>query len=312
MTLAVSTTGVSKRYGSVRALDALDLQVEEGSLFGLLGPNGAGKSTAFGIMCGWLKADAGESLVLGVASQRAHLLGGRVAALPQDATFPPQISIRDQLCHFGRLNGMTGSKARREADRVLELVGLEDKRKAKGRELSHGMSKRAGLAQALLGSPSLIFLDEPTAGLDPKNARAIKDLMAELVPRTTVIVSSHNLAEVQEICTHAAILDHGKTQYNGRVEELTRTRGELVFELGPGPLPSVETLQERLNVTARLSPGLLEVSYSDERDSADVIRGTIEQLFSQDVPLLGVRRGISLEGAFLELTGNGPQAPEDS
>ncbi|MEO1174027.1 MAG: ABC transporter ATP-binding protein [Myxococcota bacterium] len=216
---------------------------------------------------------------------------------------PPRRCARDQLTHFGRLIGLTGSKARKEADRVLELVGLEDKRRAKGRELSHGMSKRVGLAQALLGTPSLIFLDEPTAGLDPKNARAIKDLMAELVPQATVVVSSHNLAEIQEICTHAAILDHGKTRFNGRVEELTRTRGELVFELGTGPLPVVESLQERLQVTAKLSPGLLEVSYDDEREPAEVIRGAIELLYDQDVALLGVRRGISLEGAFLELTG---------
>ncbi len=302
MSIAVHAQGLTKRYGSIRALDGLDLEIESGSLYGLLGPNGAGKSTAFGILCGWLRADGGEANVLGVDVRRSHSLEGKVAALPQDATFPPQISVREQLVHFGRLLGMTGGKAKKDADRVLELVGLMEKKKARGRELSHGMSKRIGLAQALMGTPSLIFLDEPTAGLDPKNARAIKDLMAELVPRTTVVVSSHNLAEIQEVCSHAAILDHGKLRFSGPVDELTRTRGELVFELGEGPLPPLDELQQILNVAARLSPGLLEVSYGDDRDSAEVIRGCIEILFKHDVPLLGVRRGVSLEGAFLELT----------
>ncbi|MEO0814789.1 MAG: ATP-binding cassette domain-containing protein, partial [Myxococcota bacterium] len=107
MSTAVRASGLTKRYGSVRALDGLELEIREGSLFGLLGPNGAGKSTAFGILCGWLRADGGSASVLGVDVRRSYELEGRVAALPQDALFPPQVSVREQLVHFGRLLGMT-------------------------------------------------------------------------------------------------------------------------------------------------------------------------------------------------------------
>ena len=303
MTLIVRAEGLTKRYGRVRALDSLDLQVEEGSLFGLLGPNGAGKTTAFGILCGWLKADSGSASILGVASHLLHTLGGKVAALPQDATFPPQIAIRDELAHLAVLQGMSGSKARREADRVLDAVGLAERKKAKTRELSHGMKTRLSIAQTLIGGPAVIFLDEPTGGLDPKNARQIRDLIASLVPRTTVILSSHNLAEVQELCTHAAILDHGQLRFSGPVEELTRTRGEVIFELAPGPLPPLDEIQSRLDVVARLKAGLLEVRYSEERKAVNIIRGVIEIMYRHQVGILGVRRGVPLEGAFLALVG---------
>ena len=217
----IQTEGLGKRYGHTLALDGLDLAVPRGSIFGLLGPNGAGKTTTFGILCGWLAPTAGFASVLGQAPQQLHRLHGRAAVLPQDALFPPQVPVLPQLCHYGRLMGL-GTSALAEAERVIDAVGLTEAKRLRGDQMSHGMMKRLALAQALLGRPELVLLDEPTSGLDPKSARAIKDLIASLAPATTVLLSSHNLAEVQEVCTHGAILDHGKLVASGSIDELTR------------------------------------------------------------------------------------------
>lgn len=303
MAPVVSATALGKNYGRTQALSGLDLQVGEGTLFGLLGPNGAGKSTAFGILCGWLQPSAGFASILGLPCNELHRLGGRVAALPQDTTFPQRLRVIDELSHLATLLGMSKGAARRDAERVLDITDLADKARAKASELSHGMGKRLGLAQALLGEPEVVMLDEPTAGLDPKNARAVKDMLLELVPQTTVIVSSHNLAEIQELCSHAAILDKGRTRFNGPLDELTRKSGQFVVHLADDSGVDTAALAALAPVSeARLDGALLEVRFSAESAPSEVLRVTLEWLFAHDVPVLEVRRGTSLEGAFLELT----------
>ncbi len=303
MSGVVEIHGLCKRYGAITAVDQMDLEVPAGALFGLLGPNGAGKSTTFGICCGWLRPTAGQVRVLGESSQALHRRRGRVAALPQDATFPRQVSVRAQLIHFGRLAGLDGQRAAQEADRVLALVGLADVAPRRGGELSHGMLKRVGLAQTLLGAPEVIFLDEPTAGLDPASARQVKDIIAGLAPRTTVVLSSHNLAEVQELCTHGAILDRGRVLVKGTLDDLTHKDAEIAVEFRPGAELPLAALQERFGPSrVVVTDGRLRVTFAGERDAAEVIGETLKLLLAAGVPILGVRRGQSLESAFLELT----------
>jgi len=301
---AVSIRGLRKVYGSVVAVDDMDMEVPRGALFGLLGPNGAGKSTTFGICCGWLRPTAGEASLLGVPSDRLHELRGRLAALPQDAWFPRHIPVHVQLTHFGRLAGLGKAEAARETERVLDQVGLSHAGGRKGIELSHGMLKRVGLAQALIGKPEVVFLDEPTSGLDPASGRKIKDVIASLTPAATVVISSHNLAEIQEICTDGAILDHGKLVVKGTIDDLTRRGAEIAIEVRAGTDIPEGPLGDAFGADhVVLETEVIRITFSSQKDVAEVIATALRILLDADVPVLGVHRGTSLETAFLEITG---------
>ncbi len=299
----IRTEKLHKRYGATVAVQSLNLCVEQGALFGLLGPNGAGKTTTFGMLCGWLSPTAGVATVLDTPARQNYRLAGRVAAMPQDAAFPRQVSVAAMLTHWGRLSGKSPLAAAKDTARVLEAVGLIEIANARGGELSHGMLKRVALAQALLGTPEVIFLDEPTAGLDPSASRQVKDLVKSLTPRATVVISSHNLSELQEICTHGAILDHGRLVRSGSLAELTRQSAELTIELRPQDVARPEPLQQALK-DGRITcvAGQIHVSFASDRDPAEVIRCLLEQLLKEPVGILGIRRGQSLETAFLEAT----------
>jgi ABC-2 type transport system ATP-binding protein len=299
----VSVRDLHKRYGSTVAVESVAFDVPRGAVFGLLGPNGAGKSTTLGILCGWLRASRGSASMLGRPCHTLYALRGRVASLPQDASFPPQIAVGEQLAHFARLQGLSSGQARREAERALDLVDLREAASMRGGELSHGMLKRVGLAQTLMGEPEVIVLDEPTAGLDPKNARRIKDLIASQAPKRTVLVSSHNLADIQEICSHGLILDRGRVAALGDIASLTRSGAEITIEFAAGAdLPGAALAARFGPEQVEIDEGSLRVRFASEEETAEVITDALRLLLDAGTPILGVSRGTSLEKTFLELT----------
>lgn len=206
-TALATCRGLVKRYGRVRALDGLDLTLVAGAPIALVGPNGAGKTTLMSVLAGFSRPSGGAVDVLG-ARPGSAALAGRLAALPQDALFDPALSIGHQLRVLAQLQGFDRRAARGEVDRVLAAVGLDDVAARRPTALSHGMRKRVALAQALLGKPALVLLDEPTAGIDPENARAIRELIA--ARETTYLVSSHNLDELERLCGSVIQLEHGR------------------------------------------------------------------------------------------------------
>ena len=205
----VECRGLSKSYGSKQALKHVDLTLDAGEPIALVGPNGAGKTTLFSLLCGYISASAGEVTILGHKPGDSALLG-RVASLPQDATLDPNFDIQTQLILFGTLQGFSKKEAKSEMRRVLSLVDLADCAAQKPKSLSHGMAKRVAIAQSLIGSPELVLLDEPTAGLDPANAKKIRDLVRELAGKTTFIISSHNLDELEKLCGQVLYLEQGQ------------------------------------------------------------------------------------------------------
>jgi ABC-type multidrug transport system ATPase subunit len=306
LTPAIVAQGLTKDYGAVRAIDALDLVIEQGTVFGLLGPNGAGKSTTFGILCGWLAPTSGIARVLDVDASELYRLRGRVGALPQDALFPPQISVGAQLAHYGRLAGQDARRARAEVERVLALVGLPEAAQKRSATLSHGQRKRVGLAQALIGEPEALLLDEPTAGLDPKAARGVRDLIGSLAPAATVVVSSHNLAEIQDICSHGAILDRGRCIVSGTIDALTLRGQEVTIETRPEAAVPWDALRKAFGADAVRDggDGQIHLAATSGEDVADLIGAALRILLDAGTPILGVDRGQSLEQRFLELTGS--------
>ena len=176
-----------------------------------MGPNGAGKTTLLSILSGFLHPTSGTVRLFGHPPGAAQLIG-KISALPQDARLDPSFTLTEQLVFYARLQGFTHQQAVLEASRVLEIFALQAAAHEKPQALSHGMAKRVAIAQALIGKPALILLDEPTAGLDPVNVRAVRSIIAELSSTTTFIISSHDLAELDRLCQQIFLLENGMLQ----------------------------------------------------------------------------------------------------
>lgn len=205
----IRCTNLSKKFGRHTVLQQLNFELEHGDTAALIGPNGAGKTTLFGILCGYLRANSGTVELLGQPAGSKSLFGV-VSALPQDAQFDPGFSIGDQLQFYARLQGFSAKAAVAESNRVLALVDLADVAKYKTAALSHGMRKRAAIAQSFIGAPKLVLLDEPTAGLDPANALAIRNLVSKMSGEISFLISSHNIFELEQLCNKVLYLDKGQ------------------------------------------------------------------------------------------------------
>lgn len=207
----VACRQLSHVYSGKPALADVNFELCAGKPIGLVGPNGAGKTTLLNILSGFLLPTNGTVKLFGYPPGSSELIG-KISALPQDARLDPSFTIGEQLVFYGRLQGMNKLQATLEARRVLEAISLTETAKEKPTALSHGMAKRVAIAQALIGKPELILLDEPTAGLDPANVRTVRAIIAEQSPETTFIISSHELAELDRQCRRILLLEKGVLQ----------------------------------------------------------------------------------------------------
>ncbi len=210
MSLIVCDT-LTKLYGSKKALNNVSFEIESGAPIALVGPNGAGKTTLFNLLCGFISPSHGSVRIMGHAPGERDLIG-KLAALPQDSLLDPSLSISVQLSFFAQLQGLSKADSIKETHRVLDLVDLRDAAKEKPTALSHGMGKRVSIAQTLLGSPKLVLLDEPTAGIDPANAKKIRSIISEQQHDTNFLISSHNLDELEKLCDQVLYLENGLLQ----------------------------------------------------------------------------------------------------
>ncbi|MDI7276614.1 MAG: ABC transporter ATP-binding protein [Anaerolineae bacterium] len=218
--IVLELRSLSKRYGRTLALDGLSLTIERGEVFGLLGPNGAGKTTTIRLILGLVRPDAGGVVVMGQpVGKGAWQVMRHVGALVEGPTAYSYLSGRDNLRLAAKL---AGDGASRNVDGLLALVGLAGKQDVKVGAYSLGMKQRLGLALALVGDPSLLILDEPTNGLDPRGIREVRRLITRLAreKQLTILLSSHLLHEVQQTCDRVAIIDRGRLVLCGRVPEL--------------------------------------------------------------------------------------------
>ena len=252
MPLAAELDGVRKVFGAraldpeVVAIDGLSLAVAEGETFGFLGRNGAGKTTSVKIMLGMTSHYEGSARLFGVDARLPRSRAG-VGYLSETPDFPSHLRAREVLLLHGRLAGLRAAEARRQAGELLERLDLATAAGRTVRSFSKGMVQRMGIAVALMGAPRLVFLDEPTANLDPVGRRQVKDLLLEMRERgATVFLNSHILSEIEMTCTRVAILSQGRLLREGTVEELTQVSHYVhigVTEVTDGLLAS---LRERL------------------------------------------------------------------
>lgn len=292
MKYILKTSNLFKHYGKKTALAGLNMNVKPGILYGFLGVNGAGKTTTISILGKFLRPTSG-----------VFEIHGKLSILPQDARFYAGRKIESQLAYFAALSGIPGSQRNQEVERVLTAVNLLEKKKTNAEKISHGMYKRLGIAQALLGDPDILLLDEPTAGLDPETAFHTRKLIKQLGKEKTVVISSHNLSEISEMCDEIGIIHQGKMQFEGSISDITKKSSSLDIHLS-------QTID--LNLFNNFI-WIKEKKFDDEKRVLNITFDekeiTVEEVNAKMLSILlqekkGIRQitqGKSLEESFLEL-----------
>lgn len=306
MSAVLEFEGVVKKYGRTTALAGLDLVVPRGSIFGLVGSNGAGKTTALAVSVGLLRLAAGSVRVLGQSKFNPARDSGRVSLLPQDSRLPLYSRVEGLLRHYARLQGLRGAALAENVDRALEWVHLNDRRKKSVRTLSHGMRRRLMIAQAFLGDPELILLDEPLNGLDPREATRIRDLLRERREGQTVVISSHNLVDIETLCDRAAFIEDGKLVRQDKMDALTRHRFVITYVLSPGSSAPLDELKRAAPEATWETGGegtLLTAQFKGGEGHAEAVNAqVIPVLLKAGVGICEIRRGAGLETEYLAAT----------
>jgi ABC-2 type transport system ATP-binding protein len=296
---------VTKRYGSLTAVQELSLDVHAGEVFGLLGPNGAGKTTSINMLCGLLTPDAGRVLVHGqpIADGRADVRT-RVGVCPQEIVLWKTMTCLEQMQFLGELYGLNGKTARQRSERLLADLDLAGKKDQQARSLSGGMQRRLNLAMALVHDPEMLVLDEPEAGLDPQSRVLVREYVKSLARRKTIILTTHNMDEADRMADRVAILDHGRLLCIDTPEALKRTVGEgdvLEIELEAGSLEQAQAAVRALLPETSTADHTLVVR---ARGVVELLPSILEKLREVGARPGEVRlRANTLEDVFLSLTG---------
>jgi ABC-2 type transport system ATP-binding protein len=298
----IQTTNLVKQYKGVTALKGVTIAVEKGEIYGLLGRNGAGKTTLVKILLGIVKPTDGSATLLGHPVGET-LARERVGFLPEDHRLPEYHSAESALDFYGGLSGMSGRERHDRIPAMIELVGLKDAGRRKVRTYSKGMKQRLGLAQAMLHDPEVLFLDEPTDGVDPVGRKQVRDLLSRLKAQgKTIFLNSHLLSEVELICDRVAIIELGELRKEGQVTDLTETRDvyELAFDRPIDPLlPEISPLAKAV----RKAGAGIEV----EVESQAKLDALLDFIRSKGYGLRGVTpKKVTLESVFLETVGGDP------
>ncbi|MCX6998454.1 MAG: ABC transporter ATP-binding protein [Kiritimatiellaeota bacterium] len=305
MSNALEIRGLAKSYGPCRALAGLDLDVPSGSLFGLVGANGAGKTTLMSICAGLLRPDAGRVDLLGEGAFDPQRHAGRVTILPQDSRLPLHARVQDLLAFYGRLQGVPADVLPRQVADLLQWVNLSDRARDSVKSLSHGMLRRLTVAQAFLGEPQLIFLDEPMSGLDPREVARLRDLLRARAGRQTIVISSHVLTELEILCDRVAFIDHGRLLRQDRLVDMVRHHQRVTYHIRPAPVSLAELRAAVPGAEWSVSGDGAELSVllAAEHGGIAAVNARIRPVLLQaGVAVEEVRRGSALEREFLEAT----------
>jgi lipooligosaccharide transport system ATP-binding protein len=301
----LAARGIRKSYGGREVVAGIDLELSRGECYGLLGPNGAGKTTTLRMLLGLTVPDAGEITLLDHPVPKAAREGRiRVGVVPQIDNLDPDFTVRENLVVYGRYFGIDEKAMEERLPRLLEFAALEARAGSRIQELSGGMKRRLVLARALVNDPELLFLDEPTTGLDPQSRRALWDTIATLRSRgKTVVLTTHYMDEAERLCDRVAIVDHGKRIALGTPNELIdRLGGHHLVELATDPALPAEALASVRGVRTVRPHGDGVVLSIDEPHVA--LPALVARLAERGVrPTRLVSRTATLDDVFLSLTG---------
>jgi len=298
-----------KKYGDFTAVDDISFDIHEGEIFSLLGPNGAGKTTTISMLSTLYTPTSGDATIGGHSVTKAPMaVRGIIGVVPQELALYDDLTARENLVFWGKMYGLTGKALKARVDEVLEQIGLTDKANMRVKTYSGGMKRRVNIGVGLLHKPRLLFMDEPTVGIDPQSRRAILDSVKDLNKQgMTVLYTTHYMEEAQELSDRVGIIDHGKLIAIGTQAELTRQVGEMdTLRLHVSETDPVETLVKAL----QSMPGIKKADQIDH--TIDVITASAEEILAPVIIKaneIGVKiRSVDiqepdLESVFLHLTG---------
>jgi ABC-2 type transport system ATP-binding protein len=311
MTPAVETEDLRKQYGSFVALEGLTLSLDAGEVLGVLGPNGAGKTTAIRVLTTIFAPSKGRFSIAGVPHTRPSEIRRRVGVLPESAGYPARQTGEEYLRYFARLYGHSRASARALAEELLTQVRLFDRRHSLIAGYSRGMRQRLGIARALVNDPQVVFLDEPTLGLDPAGQRQVLALVRQITAErgATVLLSTHLLAEVEEVCSRVVILNRGRLVADGTVAEIAR---RAAAPRSARLRVAVEHV-EKARATLAHSAGIERVEPANgqlgslvallDRAGSRAMNNGLRDLADAEVPVLAFElEGARLSDAFLAMT----------
>lgn len=314
----IEVKNLVKKYGNHTAVDHLNFTIEEGHVYGFLGPNGAGKSTTMNIMTGYLGATEGEVLINGHdILKEPEEAKKQIGYLPELPPLYMEMTVREYLEFVAELKGIAKNKREESINEVEKMVKIWEVENRLIRNLSKGYRQRVGLAQAVLGFPEIIILDEPSVGLDPKQIIEIRELICQLAKKHTVILSSHILAEVREVCDYILIISKGKLVASDTPENLERNLGdsdliEIETKASPDEVRRIlETVDGIRSISTKYLENGITWAQIQEKKNTD-IREKVFQAFAQNhQPLLKLNPlQVSLEDVFMELTQSDRAAEE--
>jgi len=295
----ISVDGLTKRYGDVAAVDGLSFDVPRGSIFGFLGPNGAGKTTTINLLLGLIEPSGGSASVLGFDSGTASdQIRARVGALLDEHGLYEHLSAYENLYFYGRVGRIPGAQLESRIKRALDDIDLWDRRHDLAGEWSKGMQQRLALARAQLHEPELLFLDEPTAGLDVVSAREVRAQLVNLASQgTTIFLTTHNMAEAEELCARVAVISDGRLLADGEPTSLLPGSGYDVTIRGDNLEPGATAIGQLPDV---ISSNLVNEELIVKMTSPDP-SPVVAQLVDSGASIHEVTRGTHLEEAFLRL-----------
>lgn len=299
-------SGLKKKYGDFQALDGLDLEINKGQLYGFVGPNGAGKTTTMKIVAGLLRADEGAVTLDGVDILKdGRYLKKSIGYMPDFFGVYDNLEVFEYMEFFASAYGIDKATALKRIDKLLKLVGLEDKRMENVDGLSRGMKQRLCLARTMIHEPKLLLLDEPASGMEPRARVEMQEILKHLaLEGTTIIVSSHVLSELAEMCTHIGIIENGKMIITGTMDEITARQGKE----RPILMQVMEGLKEAVKLL-KSNPLVYNIAIKEQSISFGFEGGTIQEAeLLTDLVSTGAkisefkRKESNLESIFLKLT----------
>lgn len=307
MTSAIQVQNIHKSFGSLKAVQGVTFEVQQGEIFSLLGPNGAGKTTMISMLSCLLRPDDGDAVILGHSVRRDPMGVKKVlGVVPQDIALYEDLSARENLTFWGKMYGLRGAALGKRVDEVLNLIGLAERAKDRVGKYSGGMKRRVNIGVALLHKPKVIYMDEPTVGIDPQSRRSILDGVVALKDQgMTVLYTTHYMEEAQELSNQIAIMDHGKLIACGTHEALIQMVGSK-----DRIILAINAEGERVLEPWRAAPGVASIAAEDGTlqllvdDSNRVLPRLFEIASSRGVRINSVDiQSPNLETVFLHLTG---------
>jgi len=309
--MLIRAENLTKRYGQHVAIDRLNFTIEKGEILGFLGPNGAGKSTTMNIITGYLSATQGRVLVDGLdVLEHPHEVKKKIGYLPELPPLYLDMTVIDYLKFVAELKRVAKNDVKADMDRIMDIVQIEDVKERLIKNLSKGYKQRVGLAQALIGNPEVLILDEPTIGLDPKQIIEIRNLIKSLREQHTIVLSSHILPEVNAVCERVLIVNKGQIVASDTVENLSKglTGGNRLSLRVDGPASKIETSLKKIegvksvDTTASAEQGAVDVIIEVD-GNRDVRRDVFAAMSSAGHPILLMRPvDLTLEDIFLQVT----------